>query len=261
MLKAHTLIAVFLILFSDNVYAEEFQFVDAAFCPFICNPKIDHKEGFIVDILRDALATKNHTLVLTIVPYKRALSMVRSGKAHALPAIYKEDAPDLLVGQSVIAIGDNHFFVRPDSDWRYTSEDSWRDIYIGVIDGYTFNHQKFDDYLAQQKKIKNNKVMFISGEKTYQRLLTLLLTKRIDAILDDNAYLQYETNRFSHENNLKGKALVMRAGNLSKGQHVVAYSPKHRDKAILLMEIIDPFVIDLYKTGEIKKYTAPYGIN
>jgi polar amino acid transport system substrate-binding protein len=261
MLKAHTLIAVFLFLSSANVYSEEFQFVDAAFCPFVCNPKIDHKEGFIVDILRNALATKNHTFVLTIVPYKRALSMVRSGKAHALPAIYKEDAPDLIVGKSVIAIGNNHFFVRPDSDWRYTSEDSWQDIYIGIIDGYTFNHQKFDDYLAQQKNIKSNKVMFISGEETYQRLLKLLLTKRVDAILDDKAYIQYEMHRFNTENELKNTPVVISAGNLSKGQHVVAYSPKHKDKAKLLMEIIDPYVIDLYKTGEIKKYTAPYGIN
>lgn len=50
------------------------------------------------------------------------------------------------------------------------------------------------------------------------------------------------------------------AGALSKGEHVVAYSPKHLDKATLLMSIIDPFVIDLYATGEINKYLARYGL-
>tara|TARA_R110000751_G_scaffold15290_7_gene49716 strand:- start:120115 stop:120882 length:768 start_codon:yes stop_codon:yes gene_type:complete len=249
-----------LLFFSNYVYSEEFEFVDSVFCPFICDPKVDGKEGFIIDILRDALATKNHTFNFTIVPYKRALSMVRSGKAHALPAIYFEDAPDLIVGKSVIAIGNNHFFVRPDFDWKYTSEDSWEEVSLGVIDGYTYSHQKFDQYLAKQKTIPNSKVMFISGTNTYERLLTLLTTKRVDAILDDNAYIQYQMNGFSNKTNLHPLPQVMSAGALSKGQHVVAYSPKHLEIAETLIEIIDPFVIDLYATGKIKTYLSPYGI-
>jgi len=261
MFTLQKVIIVLLLFFNHHVFSEEFQFVDATFCPFICDPKVEGKEGFVIDILRDALATKNHTINFTIVPYKRALSMVRNGKAHALPSIYKMDAPDLIVGKTVIAIGNNQFFVRYDSDWKYTAIDSWKDISIGVIDGYTFNHQGFDKYLAHQKQRPNNKVVFISGENSYQRLFKLLISKRIDAILDDKAFIQYELNRFKAENNLDTAPLVISAGTLSKGENVVAYSPKHAEISKLLIEIIDPFVTDLYKTGKIEKYLARYGIN
>lgn len=89
----------------------------------------------MIEILRDALATKNHSFNFTIVPYKRTLSMVRSGQAHALPAIYKADAPGLIIGNSVIAIGNNQFFVRADSNWNYTFLNELQNITIGVVDG------------------------------------------------------------------------------------------------------------------------------
>jgi polar amino acid transport system substrate-binding protein len=260
MFKAHALFTMILLLFSKSVIADEFHFVSSTFCPFVCDPKVDAKEGFVVDILRDALASKNHTIDLTIVPYKRALNMVRSGKAHALPAIYKEDAPDLEVSQSVIAKGNNHFFVRPDSNWKYNALDNWQEMLIGVVDGYTFNHPKFDEYLAEQKKI-NSQVVFINGDKPYQRLFQLLITKKIDAILDDKAYMQYELHRananFSADSS---PPPIISAGALSKGQLVVAYSPKHPETTKLLMQIIDPFVVELYKTGKIDKYLRPYGV-
>ena len=110
MLTTKSLITVSLLFFIDSAFSKEFQFVDAVFCPFICDPKVDGKEGFVIDILRDALATKNHTINFEIVPYKRALNMVRSGKAHALPDIYRADAPDLIISNSVIGLGNNQFF-------------------------------------------------------------------------------------------------------------------------------------------------------
>lgn len=262
MFRTSALIICFLLFFSDFTVSEEFQFVDSTFCPFICDPAIEGKEGFVIDILRDALASKNHTMNFTIVPYKRALSLVRSGEAHALPDIYKEDAPDLITGKSILRLGNNQFFVRHDSNWRYSSPASWNDIVIGVIDGYTYADNAFDDYLTQQKNTENSKVMFIGGEHVYKRLLMLLLTKRIDAILDDNAFIQYELARFNRQNEGDNVFSVMSAGTLSVGgQHVVAYSPKHPEIAQQLMDIIDPFVINLYQTGEIKRYLAPYGID
>ncbi|MAD74034.1 MAG: hypothetical protein CML20_04420 [Rheinheimera sp.] len=262
MFRTSALITYFLLFFSEFTFSEEFVFVDSTFCPFICDPAVEGKEGFVIDILRDALATRNHTMNFTIVPYKRALSMVRSGEAHALPDIYKADAPDLITGNSILRLGNNQFFVRHDSDWRYSSPASWNDIVIGVIDGYTYADKAFDDYLKQQKNIENSKVVFIGGEQAYKRLIKLLLSKRIDAILDDNAFIQYELARFNQQNDGDNAFSVMSAGTLSLGgQHVVAYSPRHPEIARYLMDIIDPFVINLYQTGEIKRYLAPYGID
>ncbi|HAW92432.1 MULTISPECIES: hypothetical protein [unclassified Arsukibacterium] len=262
MFKTPTLAAIFLFCFSSTILAEEFQFVDSTFCPFICDPVVEGREGFVIDILRDALATQNHTMNFTIVPYKRALSMVRSGEAHALPDIYQADAPDLIIGNAVLRFGNNQFFVRQDFKWRYTSSDSWNEIMIGVVDGYTFAHKEFDEYLKKQKENPNSKVLFIGGEHAYTRLIKLLLSNRIDAIVDDKAFIQYELARFNRENNNENIVSVVSAGTLSTaGQHVVAYSPEHPETAKLLMEIIDPFVTNLYLTGEIDTYLTPYGID
>jgi polar amino acid transport system substrate-binding protein len=262
MFKTLAKVTTFLLFFSSNIFSEEFQFVDSTFCPFICDPVVEGREGFVIDILRDALATQNHTMNFTIVPYKRALSMVRSGEAHALPDIYKEDAPDLITGKSILRLGNNQFFTRNDSSWKYTSADSWKKIIIGVVDGYTFADKEFDQYLESQKHSQNSRVLFIGGEQAYNRLITLLLNKRIDAILDDNAFIQYELARFNRKNSKDNVFSLVSAATLSiRGQHVVAYSPKHPETAKLLMEIIDPFVINLYLTGKIETYLAPYGIN
>jgi polar amino acid transport system substrate-binding protein len=262
MFKAAALTATFLFCFSSTILAEEFQFVDSTFCPFICDPVIDGREGFVIDILRDALATQNHTMNFTIVPYKRALQMVRSGEAHALPDIYKADAPDLITGDSVLRSGNNQFFVRPDVKWRYTSSGSWDQIIIGVVDGYTFAHKEFDQYLKEQKTNPHSKVVFIGGEHAYGRLIQLLFSGRIDAILDDKAFIHYALSRFNRTYSKEHAFSVISAGTLStSGAHVVAYSPEHPEITKLLMDIIDPFVINLYQTGEIERYLAPYGIN
>lgn len=261
MFKIVTLFKAFILLLSSNLIAENFQFVDSTFCPYICDPAIEGREGFVIDILRDALATKNHTMTFTIVPYKRALSMVRSGEAHALPDIYKADAPDLITGNAILRSGNNQFFIRNDFHWRYTSAASWNDIVIGVIDGYTFAHNEFDQYLKQQKASPDSKVVFIGGEHAYSRLIKLLSSDRIDAILDDKAFIQYALSRFNQRNTTAEAFSVISAGTLStSGAHVVAYSPKHPKIAKLLMDIIDPFVENLYATGEINNYLAPYGI-
>ena len=108
------------------------------------------------------------------------------------------------------------FFVRADSDWKYTSPESWRDISIGVIDGYTFSHPEFDHYLAEQKKLRNKNVIFISGEQSYQRLLQLLLNKRVDAILDDKAFIQYEIGRLYGKENLISVPKVISVGRTAR---------------------------------------------
>lgn len=103
--------------------------------------------------------------------------------------------------------------------------------------------------------------MFFNGDNIYQRLLMLLITKRVDAVLDDKAFIQYQLQGLNPVKKQSALPAIISAGSLSKEQHVVAYSPKHLEKPQLLMEIIDPFVTDLYETGNTKEYLSRYGID
>jgi len=250
-----------LLLFASTIKAQEFNFVDSVFCPLICDPIEDQREGFLIDILRDALAESGHTLNFQIVPYKRALNIVSSGEADGLPAIYRTDAPDLLVGQSTISLGRNQFFIMSDTEWRFDGQNNWDEIRIAVVRGYTFGHTEFDAYLKSAEANRSDKVTFMSGSNTYERMVKMLISGRVDAILDDSAFIYYSLFKLLKDNNaMSSDDMIITGGVISEGENVVAYSPANPEVSKLLKSIIDPFVSELYRTGRINDYVKHYGL-
>lgn len=251
---------VLLVLVPFHTQAREVLFVDAAFCPLVCNRQQTGKDGFVVDIIRDALEQSGHQLVFRTEPFQRALTLVRTGQADGLPAIYPNDAPDLLFGESVIAKGENAFFVRTDSPWRYNGTQNWTELRIAIIDGYTFNHPEFDQYVADVSKSRTGQVIRISGSNPYQRMLQMLISGRIDAILDDSVFIFYALSDLLKTHATNGELPIKNAGLLSEGQNVVAYSPVNPESSAELIRIIDPFIRKVYQSGKINDYIKPYGL-
>jgi len=247
------LLAIFI---SIPTQGKDFRFVDSTFCPLVCDSTIDGKEGYVIDILRDALATKNHTLTFEIIPFPRAIIQVRTGEAHALPAIYHSDAPDLIVGEAVIAPGRNMLFARKDFAGQYQGVESLSKLNIGVILGYTFGNESIDNYISEAKKTRNNNVTFIAGDKPYKRLIMMLMNGSVDAIIDDSSFIYHAISN----SNQFDASLIKMVGIIGEGENVVAYSPSLPEDSKLLLDIIDPFINDLYDSGDINKYVTPYGL-
>jgi len=237
-------------------HGKDFRFVDSTFCPLVCDSTIDGKEGYLIDILRDALATKNHTLTFEILPFLRAIMQVRAGEAHALPAIYQSDAPDLIVGETVIAPGRNVIFVRENFTGQYQGVESLSKLSIAVILGYTFGNDLIDNYISEAKKNSNHNVTFIADDKPYERLIQMLMIGRVDAIIDDSTFIYHALSNSSQFDT----SLIKVIGVISEGENVVAYSPSLPEDSKVLLDIIDPFISDLYDSGGINKYVAPYGL-
>lgn len=245
---------------SLQAQAREVLFVDATFCPLVCNKQQTGQDGFVVDIIRDALEQSGHQLTFRTEPFQRALSLVRTGQADGLPAIYRNDAPDLLFGESIIATGRNSFFVRADNQWRYNGKQNWTELRIAIIDGYTFDHRDFDQYVANVSRFQTGEVIRISGSKPYQRMLQMLISGRIDAIVDDSVYIYYALSNLLETHTTNGEIPIKNAGLLSEGRNVVAYSSMNPESSAELISIIDPFIRKVYQSGKINDYIKPYGL-
>lgn len=247
-------------LLASESYSAEYFFVDSTFCPLICDPGEDGREGYVIDILRDALSEHGHTLTFSILPYRRAISMVRNGSADALPAIYHSDAPDLLVGSSVISPGSNQLFMRSDVYRDMGPLVNWSEMSLAVVDGYTFNNRALDEHLEKSRAEGSNQVTFVTGKESYERLVELLFRGRVDAIVDDSAFIYHALNKYLNTVVDAPEVSIVNAAFISSGENVVAYGFVNMDRSLELMSIIDPFVLELYQTGRINDYTSPYGI-
>lgn len=258
MIKAVYLVLVCLIPFS---YAETFRFVDSTFCPLICDPNDNgDREGFLIDIMRDALASEGHQLSFNVVLYKRALSLVENGMADGLPAVYQSDAPALLYGNSVFYPGRNQLFVRGDSDLRILRDKPWDGLRLAVVSGYTFGNSELDAFLLEQQSINSSLVTAIDGPDPYRRMLLMLEHKRIDAIIDDRAFVYYSLQRYNQEKSDGDDLVIKSIADISSGENVIAYNPKNIARSNLLINILDPYIESLYQSGDINKYLEPYGL-
>jgi len=81
--------------------AETLRFATIDYCPFTCSPATEGgKEGFMTDILREALEPAGYTLQIEMLPYVRAVKSVQEGVYDGIVVVGKDYAPDLVYRMS-----------------------------------------------------------------------------------------------------------------------------------------------------------------
>ena len=213
------LLTLFLSLCIHITSAEELTIVGSVFCPYVCAIN-DADHGIAVNLLTTIFQQHDIKFSYINAPFKRALEIVRHDKTSVIPGIYKTDAPDLIFPEEPLLITSNYFFKRKGFNWTDQGEDSWQDVRIGIVDGYTFGHQAFDAYMKAQRY--GSKVIHLSGDQPLFRLFKMLLTNKIDLVVDDPAFLAH----FLTEKKLPSNAIV-KAGKLNESALYSAFSPKN----------------------------------
>lgn len=148
-------------------------------CPYNCGVD-DDLPGFCVEITREVFKARGIGVTYVVLPWEDAVRDARAGKVNAIIGAIKEDAPDFIFPEREIAHSRNILIVRSGASWKFAGLESLNGKKIGVVEGYAYG-TGFDEYFKEHPGI----AVPVTGEEPKEILLKKLLSKEIDAFIED----------------------------------------------------------------------------
>lgn len=260
--KTHrvVLLSIACLLKPLTTYSDVINVAGSGWCPYICIDSSNHSgfaknPGFFTEIVTRIFAHHGHSIHLTIVPWSRAILETRQGKYNAAFGSSKSITPDFIFPETPQSLYTMCFHTRYGSTWKYTGVASLESIRLGIVQDYPYDGGgSVDEYIKQN--INSYFVQVLKGEdqEALLRNIQKLVSKRIDAIIDN----PYVINYMLQKNQLQHKLKL--AGCLKVGGMYIAFSPALPISHIYA-DMITKGMMTLRKTGELKKILAKYGVN
>ena len=247
MLKCFVIACTFLLnaLLSNSAFSETLTVLADNWCPYNCEPNTQ-QEGFGIEILREAFATKNINVEYRLVPWKQALDQVESNEYHAVVSANKTDSRRLLFPQTHFAQSTNCFFTQAASAWEFKGLASLKKIKLGAIESYSYG-SLIDTYINTQ----SNDVYAAHGKAPLEKLMNTLAKGEVGAVIEDK-------NVFNYHVDAKNNAPSFKQGYCLPGANIyVAFAPNHensREYIKIYDEQIQRFLMD----GTYQKIMAKY---
>ncbi len=215
---------------------------------YVLNPQ---EPGTMFAILSAILEESDYGYHYAEKAWARAIVDTRSGLFDALIGPGIDDAPDLVFPAEEIAYCRIAFYVRRDSDWRFTGIESLEKVNVGVLKGMTYG-KLMDGYVKRHKHDKK-RISMMSGQDYLARNFAKLKMGRIDATLDDGLVISHFLKRTNQTDQFTN------AGEVGKGYGVhIAFSPKY-PHAQKMADMVTAGVRQLRQTGRIERILAKYG--
>ncbi|WP_218276603.1 ABC transporter substrate-binding protein, partial [Pseudomonas sp. HMWF032] len=233
------------------VAAEPIRLVGDEFCPYNCDPA-SGKPGYMVEVLEEIFAAQGLTINYRLKPWSRAVQVVANGGAQILLANTYNSAPDKRL-QLVMGEDSTCFLTRHTDPWRFTDIAALQQHHIGVIQGY---HYDAGGPLDQYLRSNHPQVYQAKGELPLRSLMSMLLQKRIDLVLDNCNVLKRKVSKMgiAHLTRLAGVLPGYRA-NLH-----IALSPADPHAAERL-EMLRTGLNELRRNGRLAQILQRYSVN
>lgn len=222
----------------------------AYWCPLSCEAG-QGRDGFSVDIARAALAREGIRMEYANLPYNRALAEVRKGGAAdaVLPAM-RDEAPDFIFATEPAAILQYCFYVEQDNPWRFKGIESLEGVSFVASAGYRYG-EAIDAHIARHE---GEAVSLLTGELLPNRMIRMVLAKRVDAMLDDVSLVGHALGSTPERDRLQ------QAGCLSETfPSFLAISPTRPDAEVFTRKF-DRGLQALRESGELRRILTRYGV-
>ncbi len=207
--------------------------------------------GFMFEIVERVFEKNKFKFEYSERPWARAINETRAGTFDALIGPGKGDAPDFLFPRENIGFTINSFYVRKDSNWKYSGIASLGDVRLGILKAMTYG--TLVDLYVQKNHLNNSLIDMITGESYLARNFVKLKKSRIDATIDDLMVIRFFLKQTGQEDHFKS------AGNVKPGYGIyLAFSPRYK-KAKELAAVIDSGVQELRSSGELARILFKYG--
>ena len=239
------------------VFAEQpkvLTVVADTYCPYNCVAGAK-PEGFLVDVTREIFEAKGYTVTYKVVPWTRALKMVKEGQADiALGSPPEEAEPNgLIKGREPVGYATDCLYVRADNPLKYNNRaDDLNSLNkVGTVVDYQY-YEQFGVWLKRPENKKKN--IPTRGETASQTNLIHLVQGRLDGVFETSAVMDYQIM----QNQVEDKVRV--AGCQKQQQVFNLFSPVRSDARELAAQF-DEGILALEKSGKIGKILARYGIH
>lgn len=222
--------------------------VGDAWCPYNCPPG-EPRDGYMVDLARAILTAAGYEVHYQMVPWTRAIELVRKGEADGLLAAVPAQLPDLVYPAHELGINRNQYFVRRGNPWRYLDLTSLSAIRLGVIQDYSYG-ERLDAYIRSHRH-EALQIAEFRGSDAVSKALRALASGRIGSYIEDPAVVDYIRHQM-----MPSLALEV-AGEESVLPLSIGFSSK-RDDAPAIARLLDEGVARLRDQGELSAFLAPY---
>ncbi len=231
-------------------YGKTLSIAAIDWCPQICPDAI--KKGYTVDLVEKIYRNTNYKLDIKYYPWSRAISMVTSGKADALLAPAKKEAPDLIYPENEVGKQTMCFFTKNTSKWRYTGVESLNGLQVGIAQDTSI--EELNPYvLAHPEQFQYQPY----HERYIIQNAHKLDKKRIDTFLFTKNSTIYELSKLNEWIKYRN------AGCVSQANIYLAFTPsiKKSGKVTKMIHIFDTKMNNLKKTTFITKLMTRYGLS
>ncbi|WP_167812655.1 substrate-binding periplasmic protein [Marinobacter daqiaonensis] len=222
----YALLFIFLIL-SQPVFAGQrtVTLVGDRWCPHNCLGMGERSQGHLVDKASEALQRAGYRVEYVEMPWSRAILEVESGNFDGLVGASPDESPALIFPRQPLAIARHSFYTLPSFNWLFEGLHSLETITLGVVQSYSYG-RLHDDYIRFHER-DPRRLAILKGNRVLPRLVRMLTMKRVDAIIEEEAVLEYYLKTTVNP-------VTLRFAGLGYTEELyVAFSPAIRDAHVL----------------------------
>jgi len=245
---ASALMPLFIVLHSASA-ADVVKLAADEWCPYNCAPDGD-RQGYIVEIAREALKPAGLTVEYSTMPWKRALLDVREGRLNGALGAQVGEAEGLFP-QEPLGAGRNILAMLPDraAAFTWTGIDSLKALRLGGAQGYAYDQGPIDAYIAGAGKA----VELLSGTEIQSQNLRKLLAGRVDAVIEDENVMRMTISEMQPKPDVRMVAIGEAAFISVAFSAAIPDSKKH-------VELIDDYIVKARADGRLRTLLAKYGL-
>lgn len=208
------------------------------------------KPGYMTEVVEAIFTARGHTVDYQIMPWSRALDAVQKGTYDAVFGTDRDESPDFVFPEQALGVNQNGFYVKKGNSWKYTGGDSFKEVRVGVIDGYGY-FPELDSYL---ESYKGKKLFVATGDDALPKLLKMLKAGRVDAVIDNMNVMAVTLE----ENNLADDIVL--AGSVDDvGPLYMAFTPA-KDSSKDYSKMFDDGLAELRSSGKLQEILSRYGL-
>lgn len=221
-------------------------------CPHNCLAGSD-REGYMVDIAREAFDLAGIDVEYVNMSWARALQQARDGYLDAVVGALPEDAPDFVFPEEAIGFSTIALYTHPDNAWNYSGIGSLQDQTLMAINGYAYSPE-LDAYIAGHQN-SPEQVWILSGPAPLNRAIELLETRRSDVFPEDRYVMEWQLAQDA------GLAASLRmAAVIYESPIYIAFSPASA-RSPELAELLSQGTRALKNSGRAQQILALYGLS
>ena len=176
--------------------ADELVLVGGNYCPYSCDDP--DAPGFANEVVEHIFEPLGYKLTHITKPWLRDVALVQQGivgdkRYHAVMAVNPENQPGLIFPALPFMKTRYCFFTLADGDWMFEGGDS-RPVRLGAVAEHSWTAD-IHDYLDRIKA--SHPVSYHYGKDVDLRLIQLLKSARVDAVIENQGVLRYHAMKLN----------------------------------------------------------------